>query len=185
MCSCHHAYAHALLWCNERVLLHSFWCVHLIHILITISYSQALCLENKFPILDSSSQLLAKTNQPGSPVESECDRRRETNILTAAPSLPQLLNAGFLQSCTSSPKTVLLLHDWWWLNLGSDPYNLHISESPLLSQRLTNGCLVWLQAEQPSGRMLASFWAWKNSQQFNQKQKKQKKTKKQPWVKNP
>lgn len=74
--------------------------------------------------------------------------------------------------CTSSLKTVLLLHDWWWLNLGSHPYNLHISQSPLLSQRVTNGCLLWLQAEQPSGRMLASFWAWKNSQQFNQKKKK-------------
>lgn len=107
----------------------------------------------------------------------------ESNIRTAAPSLPQLLNAGVLQPCTPSLKTVLLLHDWWWLNLGSDPYNLHISQSPLLSQRLTNGCLVWLQAEQPSGRMLAPFWAWKNSQQFNQKSggKKQE----QPWVKDP
>lgn len=31
---------------------------------------------NKFPILDSSSQSLPKTKQPGSPGESECDRRR-------------------------------------------------------------------------------------------------------------
>lgn len=144
--------------------------------------------------VSNSWQWLAITvrNKPESPMELEYDRwqtfcsfsyflfknKDETDILTWAPSPPQLLNAGFLQSCTSSPKTVLLLHDWWWLNLGSDPYNLHISESPLLSQRETNGCLLGLQAEQPSGRMLASFWAWKNSQQFKEKKGK-------TWVKDP
>lgn len=169
MCSCH--YTFMLMLCSDAIktCIWSFYCVHLINIIITMGNDWALCLVNSFWIPDSTSLKLPKTNESRSPVELEYEKwwnisflfpvgKTKTNsIVSRAPSFPQLPNAGFLQSCTSSLKTVLLLHEWWWLNLDSDPYNLHISESPLLSQRETNGCLVWLQAEQPSVRTLASF----------------------------